>query len=59
MDTLHDEMERLVAELAPALLELEQWERIVTSEELHYLDEECDRHDGCRVILDGDLPGRG
>lgn len=59
METLHDELARLRDEVVPTLLELEQWERIVSAEEREYLDEDCTVHDGCRVILHGDLPGRG
>ena len=51
MDTLHRELEELVAEVAPPLLDLEQLERLVTEDELRIFDGECTEHDGCLPIL--------
>ena len=64
MDTLHRELEELVAEVAPPLIDMawldssahvddtERFERLVTDDELHVLDGDCDLHDGCRSIVD-------
>lgn len=51
MDTLHRELEELVAEIAPPLIDFEQLERLVTEDELRMFDDECTVHDGCLPIL--------
>jgi hypothetical protein len=50
MDTLHRELEELVGQGAPSLLDLEQLERLVTEDELRIFDDECTAHDGCIPI---------
>ena len=50
LDTLHRELEDLVAEALPSFIDLEQLERFATEEELHLFDEECVIHDSCRPI---------
>ena len=50
MDTLNRELDELVAEVAPPLIDLEQLERLVTEDDLLALDGECTIHDGCRQI---------
>ncbi|MFZ2963453.1 MAG: hypothetical protein WA006_02080 [Rhodoglobus sp.] len=52
MDTLHRELDELVTELAPPLIDLEQLERLVTEDELRIFDEECQVHDGCRPMIE-------
>jgi hypothetical protein len=58
MDTLHRELEQLVAEVAPPLIDAvwmedaAQLERLVTEDELRVFDDECFAHDGCRPVLD-------
>jgi len=52
MDTLRRELDQLVLEVAPVLIDLEQLERLVTEDELHTFDGECSAHDGCRPVLD-------
>lgn len=51
MDTLHRELEDLVAEVHPTFLDFEQLERLVTADELQEFDGECADHDGCRPVL--------
>ncbi|MGX5680273.1 hypothetical protein [Schumannella luteola] len=53
MDTLNRELDELVAEVAPTLIDLEQLERLVTEDDLLLFDGECAVHDGCRPILKG------
>jgi hypothetical protein len=50
MDTLNRELDELVAEVAPPLIDLEQLERLVTEDDLLAFDGECTIHDGCRQI---------
>jgi hypothetical protein len=50
MDTMHRELEELIEEVAPSLIDLEQLERLVTADELHVFDGECSLHDSCRHI---------
>ncbi|MGK2938356.1 MAG: hypothetical protein ACSLFR_11205 [Solirubrobacteraceae bacterium] len=57
MDTLHRELDELVTELAPPIIDLEQLERLVTEDELRIFDDECHVHDGCRSILQQRLAG--
>lgn len=50
MNILDRELDELVAEIAPPLIDLEQLERLVTADELHVFDGECSIHDGCRQV---------
>ena len=50
MDTLHRELDQLIDEVAPPLIDLEQLERLVTEDELRMFDDECTVHDGCRPV---------
>jgi hypothetical protein len=50
MDTLHRELDQLLDEVAPPLIDMEQLERLVTEDELRMFDDECTVHDGCRPI---------
>ncbi len=50
MDTLHRELENLIGEVAPAFIDLEQLERLVTEDDMLTFDGECSLHDGCRQI---------
>ena len=50
MDTLHRELEELIDEMAPPLLDLAHLERLVTEDDLLSFDGECLLHDGCRPI---------
>jgi hypothetical protein len=51
MHTLHRELDELIDELAPPLVDLEHLERLATEDELRVFDDECTVHDGCRPIL--------
>ncbi len=51
MDTLNRELDELVDELAPPLIDLEQLERMVTQDELLQFDGECFEHDACLPIF--------
>lgn len=51
MHTLYRELDELIDELAPPLVDLEQLERLATEDELRIFDDECTVHDGCRPIL--------
>jgi hypothetical protein len=51
MDTLRRELNELVDEVVPPLIDLEQLERLVTEDDLLAFDGECLVHDGCRPIL--------
>ena len=57
MRTLHRELEELVAEFAPPLIDGwrfeddEQLERLATEDEMRVFDDECTVHDGCRPVL--------
>lgn len=51
MDTLHRELEELVAEVAPPLIDLEQLERLATEDELRIFDDECTVHPGCLPVF--------
>jgi hypothetical protein len=50
MDTLNRELELLIAEVAPPLIDFEQLERLVTEDDLLLFDGECSAHDGCRPV---------
>ena len=50
MDTLNRELEELIGEVAPAFLDLEQLERLVTEDDLLTFEGECTIHDGCRPV---------
>ncbi len=50
MNTLHRELDELVAELAPPLIDMEQLERLVTEDELRVFDDECTVHHGCLPV---------
>jgi hypothetical protein len=50
MKTLDRELEDLVEEAAPPLIDLEQLERLVTEDDLHLFDGECFIHDSCRPV---------
>ena len=52
MDTLNRELEHLVDEVAPPLVDIAQLERLVTEDDLLMFDGECTLHDGCRAVLD-------
>ena len=52
MDTLRRELDELVLELDPPLIDLAQLERLATADELHAFDGECSMHDGCRPVWD-------
>jgi hypothetical protein len=52
MDTLHRELEELIAEASPPLIDLAQLERLATEDELRVFDDECFEHDGCRPVLE-------
>jgi hypothetical protein len=51
MDTLDRELETLVEQTAPPLLDLAELERLVTADEMLVFDGECAIHDGCRPII--------
>jgi hypothetical protein len=48
--SLNRELDELVAEVAPPLIDLEQLERLVTEDDLHQFDGECFIHDSCRQV---------
>ncbi|MEQ1736811.1 MAG: hypothetical protein ABL886_10485 [Rhodoglobus sp.] len=50
MDTLDRELDGLLDELSPPLLDLAQLERLVTADELVTFDGECSSHAGCRPV---------
>jgi len=50
MKTLHSELDELLDELAPPLIDMQQLERLVTEDELRIFDDECTVHDGCRPV---------
>jgi len=50
MDTLNRELVDLVDEVAPAFLDLELLERLVTEDDLLTFGGECFAHDGCRPV---------
>lgn len=52
MDTLRRELDELILEIAPPLIDLSQLERLVTEDDLHAFEGECSAHDGCRPVLD-------
>ena len=56
VDTLRAELDRLIAEIAPVLIDLSQLGRLATEDELHQFDGECAAHDSCRPIHDKRLP---
>ena len=50
MDTLHRELEELVEEVMPSLIDMEQLERLVTEDDRLSFGGECFIHEGCRHI---------
>jgi hypothetical protein len=48
--SLNRELDDLIAEVAPPLIDLEQLERLVTEDDLQQFDGECFIHDSCRHI---------
>jgi hypothetical protein len=50
MDTLKRELNELVEEVVPSLIDMEQLERLVTEDDLLSFGGECLIHDGCRPI---------
>ena len=44
------ELDRMLAEVEPPLIDLEQLERLVTEDDLHLFDGECFIHDSCRPM---------
>jgi hypothetical protein len=54
MDTLNRELEHLVDEVAPPLIDMAQLERLVTEDDLVMFDGECTIHDGCRTVFERD-----
>ena len=44
------ELDRMLAEVEPPLIDLEQLERLATEDELHTFDGECTIHDSCRQV---------
>ena len=50
MNTLDRELDRMLAEVEPPLIDLEQLERLVTEDDLHLFDGECFIHDSCRPM---------
>ena len=51
MDTLHRELEELIEEVRPPLIDLAHLERLVTEDELLEFDGICTVHDSCRPVL--------
>ena len=50
MDTLKRELNELVEEVVPSLIDMEQLERLVTEDDLLSFGGECFIHDGCRPV---------
>jgi hypothetical protein len=50
MDTLNRELEELVEEVVPSLIDMEQLERLVTEDDMLSFGGECFVHEGCRQI---------
>ena len=50
MDTLHRELEELIEEVAPSLVDMEQLERLVTEDDMLSFGGECFIHEECRQI---------
>ena len=50
MDTLNRELEELVEEVMPSLIDMEQLERLVTEDDMLSFGGECFIHEGCRQI---------
>lgn len=45
------ELQELVDEVAPALIDIDELHRLVAIDEAHdYFDGECSEHEGCRPI---------
>lgn len=55
--SLQQELDTLVDEGAPPLIDLAQLERLVTQDELQLFDDECSIHDGCRPVFERRLAG--
>ena len=49
-DGLSRELEELVEEVVPSLIDMEQLERLVTEDDLLSFGGECLIHDGCRPV---------
>ena len=52
MNTLRTELEEILLEIDPPLIDLAQLERLATEDELQVFEGECSLHDGCRPVLD-------
>ena len=50
MDTLKRELNELVEEVVPSLIDMEQLERLVTEDDLLSFGGECFIHEGCRPV---------
>lgn len=50
MDTLNRELEHLLDEAAPPLIDLAQLERLVTEDDLLRFDGDCAVHPGCLPV---------
>ena len=50
MDTLKRELNELVEEVVPSLIDMEQLERLVTEDDMLDFGGECLIHEGCRQI---------
>ena len=50
MDTLNRELDELVEEVSPSLIDMEQLERLVTEDDMLSFGGECFVHEGCRPI---------
>ena len=50
MDTLKRELNELVEEVVPSLIDMEQLERLVTEDDMLSFGGECFIHEGCRQI---------
>ncbi|MFT4124590.1 MAG: hypothetical protein QM635_12265 [Microbacteriaceae bacterium] len=49
---LHVELQELLDELTPPLIDLEQLRRLVAADDDESFDGECRLHEGCRPILE-------
>lgn len=50
MDTLNRELEELIEQVAPSLIDMQQLERLVTEDDMLSFGGECFIHEGCRPI---------
>jgi hypothetical protein len=53
---LHVELQELVDEVAPPLIDLDELHRLVAADEDDTFDGECGVHEGCRTIRKNRLP---